>query len=210
MSLCPEHLSYRFRMTIKRPTEAMPIDDLFRTEGRDHVVPPLEQLSVRAYNLLRRDGVHTVGDLIHISEAHLRGMRNSTEESVTETLALIRNVKQAMYLPEPAYDNGLTTKRPDESVTQFHIRSIQAAAWQEGWESGWADMAKGHLCDNPYADREPANRFSQDKHASETVHFAWQGGWPHALGDVTAPTRTSQEWAEVTCGACQSARVGQP
>jgi len=49
---------------------ALPIEDL--------------QLTIRSYNCLKREGIHTVGELVARSEADLLDIRNFGAKSITE------------------------------------------------------------------------------------------------------------------------------
>ena len=54
--------------------------------GRSSALTPIEDLdlSLRAYNCLKREGINTVGDLIQRSEAELMDIRNFGQKSIDE------------------------------------------------------------------------------------------------------------------------------
>ena len=53
---------------------------------------PIEDLnmSVRSYNCLKREGIHTVGELVTRSEADLMDIRNFGAKSIDEVKAKLR------------------------------------------------------------------------------------------------------------------------
>jgi DNA-directed RNA polymerase subunit alpha len=57
---------------------ALPIEDL--------------DLTVRSYNCLKREGIHTVGELIGRSEADLMDIRNFGSKSIDEVIAKLHSM----------------------------------------------------------------------------------------------------------------------
>ena len=55
---------------------------------------PIEDLdfSVRAYNCLKRDGIHTLQDLVNKSESEMMKIRNLGKKSLKEVLDKIREL----------------------------------------------------------------------------------------------------------------------
>lgn len=87
---------------------------------------PVEQLdlSVRALNCLKREGIHTLGKLMELSEQQLREIRDFGEKSVVEVQEKLREVlkpppnaggfESDLGLP-PDGDGGLTGDREPRS-----------------------------------------------------------------------------------------------
>jgi DNA-directed RNA polymerase subunit alpha len=69
---------------------ALPIEDL--------------QLTVRSYNCLKREGIHTVGELISRSEADLLDIRNFGQKSIDEVKAKLATMGLALKDGAPGFD----------------------------------------------------------------------------------------------------------
>jgi len=67
---------------------------------------PIEQLdlTVRSYNCLKREGVHTVGELITRSEADLMDVRNFGQKSIDEVRAKLQMLGLQLKDSPPGYD----------------------------------------------------------------------------------------------------------
>ena len=68
----------------------MPIEDL--------------DLSVRSYNCLKREGIHTVGELISRSEQDLLDIRNFGAKSIDEVKAKLVSMGLALKDSPPGFD----------------------------------------------------------------------------------------------------------
>jgi len=72
---------------------ALPIEDL--------------ELTVRSYNCLKREGIHTVGELVSRSEADLLDIRNFGAKSIDEVKAKLVTMGLALKDSPPGFDPGL-------------------------------------------------------------------------------------------------------
>ncbi len=75
---------------------------------------PIEQLdlTVRSYNCLKREGVHTVGELLGRSEADLMDIRNFGQKSIDEVKAKLVSLGMALKDSPPGFD-------PAAAVAQY-------------------------------------------------------------------------------------------
>ena len=71
----------------------MPIEDL--------------ELTVRSYNCLKREGIHTVGELVGRSEADLLDIRNFGAKSIDEVKVKLATMGLALKDSPPGFDPGL-------------------------------------------------------------------------------------------------------
>ena len=69
---------------------ALPIEDL--------------DLTVRSYNCLKREGIHTVGELVGRSEADLLDIRNFGAKSIDEVKAKLAGMGLALKDSPPGFD----------------------------------------------------------------------------------------------------------
>ena len=69
---------------------------------------PIEQLdmTVRSYNCLKREGIHTVGELITRSEADLLDIRNFGAKSIDEVKVKLNSLGLALKDSPPGFDPG--------------------------------------------------------------------------------------------------------
>lgn len=79
---------------------ALPIEDL--------------DLGVRSYNCLKREGIHTVGELVARSEADLLDIRNFGSKSITEVADKLRDMGLQLKDSPPGFDAGAIAERYDE------------------------------------------------------------------------------------------------
>ena len=79
---------------------ALPVEDL--------------QLTVRSYNCLKREGIHTVGELVARSEADLLDIRNFGAKSIDEVKAKLHTMGLALKDSPPGFDPGLAVDNYDE------------------------------------------------------------------------------------------------
>jgi DNA-directed RNA polymerase subunit alpha len=70
---------------------------------------PIEELelTVRSYNCLKREGIHTVGELVSRSEADLLDIRNFGAKSIDEVKAKLVTMGLALKDSPPGFDPGL-------------------------------------------------------------------------------------------------------
>ncbi|MET0740426.1 MAG: DNA-directed RNA polymerase subunit alpha [Candidatus Nanopelagicales bacterium] len=70
---------------------------------------PIEELdlTVRSYNCLKREGIHTVGELVARSEADLLDIRNFGAKSIDEVKAKLQTMSLALKDSPPGFDPGL-------------------------------------------------------------------------------------------------------
>ncbi|MBX6371122.1 MAG: DNA-directed RNA polymerase subunit alpha [Acidothermus sp.] len=71
---------------------ALPIEDL--------------NLTVRSYNCLKREGIHTVGELVSRSEADLLDIRNFGQKSIEEVKSKLAELGLALKDSPPGFDPG--------------------------------------------------------------------------------------------------------
>jgi DNA-directed RNA polymerase subunit alpha len=69
---------------------ALPVEDL--------------ELTVRSYNCLKREGIHTVGELVARSEADLLDIRNFGAKSIDEVKAKLVSMGLALKDSPPGFD----------------------------------------------------------------------------------------------------------
>ena len=79
---------------------ALPIDDL--------------DLTVRSYNCLKREGIHTVGELIGRSEADLLDIRNFGAKSIDEVKVKLVTLGLALKDSPPGFDPGAAVYFSDD------------------------------------------------------------------------------------------------
>jgi DNA-directed RNA polymerase subunit alpha len=77
---------------------------------------PIEQLdlTVRSYNCLKREGIHTVGELISRSEADLLDIRNFGSKSIDEVKVKLDTLGLALKDSPPGFDPGAAVYFGDE------------------------------------------------------------------------------------------------
>jgi len=85
---------------------------------------PIEQLdlTVRSYNCLKREGVHTVGELITRSEADLMDVRNFGQKSIDEVIAKLQMLGLQLKDSPAGYDRtkspGYIEESDDENLAE--------------------------------------------------------------------------------------------
>src|ERR671921_379954 len=79
---------------------ALPVEDL--------------ELTVRSYNCLKREGIHTVGELVSRSEADLLDIRNFGAKSIDEVKAKLHSMGLALKDSPPGFDPSLVADRYDD------------------------------------------------------------------------------------------------
>lgn len=77
---------------------------------------PIEQLdmTVRSYNCLKREGIHTVGELITRSEADLLDIRNFGAKSIDEVKVKLMGLGLALKDSPPGFDPGAAVYYDDD------------------------------------------------------------------------------------------------
>jgi len=77
---------------------------------------PIEQLdlTVRSYNCLKREGIHTVGELISRSEADLLDIRNFGSKSIDEVKIKLDTLGLALKDSPPGFDPGAAVYFADD------------------------------------------------------------------------------------------------
>jgi DNA-directed RNA polymerase subunit alpha len=77
---------------------------------------PIEQLdmTVRSYNCLKREGIHTVGELITRSEADLLDIRNFGAKSIDEVKVKLVSLGLALKDSPPGFDPGAAVYYDDD------------------------------------------------------------------------------------------------
>src|SRR5674476_233357 len=79
---------------------------------------PIEEmdLTVRSYNCLKREGIHTVGELLGRSEADLLDIRNFGAKSIDEVKAKLVGMGLQLKDSPPGFDPSAIVDRYDEDV----------------------------------------------------------------------------------------------
>ena len=88
----------------------MPIDDL--------------DLSVRSYNCLKREGIHSVGELVGRSEADLMDIRNFGAKSIDEVKDKLGELGLALKDSPPGYDlaaHAASLEDEDDNNNPFDV-----------------------------------------------------------------------------------------
>ncbi|MFY9331681.1 MAG: DNA-directed RNA polymerase subunit alpha [Candidatus Nanopelagicales bacterium] len=87
--------------------------DAFQAE---QLSTPIEQLdlTVRSYNCLKREGIHTVGELISRSEADLLDIRNFGAKSIDEVKVKLVSLGLALKDSPPGFDPGAAVYFEDD------------------------------------------------------------------------------------------------
>ncbi len=98
---------------------------------------PIEQLdmTVRSYNCLKREGIHTVGELITRSEADLLDIRNFGQKSIDEVKVKLAGLGLALKDSPPGFDPGaavyFTDEDSDEDYEVFETPEVDDSAYAE-------------------------------------------------------------------------------
>ena len=90
---------------------ALPIEDL--------------QLTVRSYNCLKREGIHTVGELISRSEADLLDIRNFGQKSIDEVKAKLVTMGLALKDSAPGFDPTAVVGEYGDDADQTYAEDEQ-------------------------------------------------------------------------------------
>ena len=82
----------------------------------EQLTTPIEQLdmTVRSYNCLKREGIHTVGELITRSEADLLDIRNFGAKSIDEVKVKLVGLGLALKDSPPGFDPGAAVYFDDD------------------------------------------------------------------------------------------------
>jgi hypothetical protein len=101
-------------------------DELFR--GTD---PDLKRFSmtVRTFNILKREGVETVGDFMAKTPGYIYGLRNAGFKVADEVSALQQEIRRQR-ARQPSFP-----KDDSESQTAYTVRLIQWQAWWQGHDA---------------------------------------------------------------------------
>jgi DNA-directed RNA polymerase subunit alpha len=76
------------------------------------------QLTVRSYNCLKREGIHTVGELLGRSEADLLDIRNFGTKSIDEVKAKLVGMGLQLKDSPPGFDPSAIVDRYDDDVEE--------------------------------------------------------------------------------------------
>lgn len=92
--------------------------DVFHVE---QMGTPIEQLdlSVRSYNCLKREGIHSVGELVGRSEADLLDIRNFGQKSIDEVKDKLASMNLALKDSPPGFDPTAVVYYADDDNTGF-------------------------------------------------------------------------------------------
>ncbi len=84
---------------------ALPVEDL--------------ELTVRSYNCLKREGIHTVGELVSRSEADLLDIRNFGAKSIDEVKAKLHSMGLALKDSPPGFDPSAVLENYGDDDTAY-------------------------------------------------------------------------------------------
>jgi DNA-directed RNA polymerase subunit alpha len=95
---------------------------------------PIEDmdLTVRSYNCLKREGIHTVGELVSRSEADLLDIRNFGAKSIDEVKVKLHSMGLALKDSPPGFD-------PSQIVTTFGTDEYGAPFSEGDDDAGFAE-----------------------------------------------------------------------
>ncbi|MFE7330827.1 DNA-directed RNA polymerase subunit alpha C-terminal domain-containing protein, partial [Streptomyces sp. NPDC057565] len=88
---------------------------------------PIEELelTVRSYNCLKREGVHTVGELLARSEADLLDIRNFGAKSIDEVKAKLASMGMSLKDSPPGFDPIAAAFGADDDADTGFIETEQ-------------------------------------------------------------------------------------
>ena len=88
---------------------------------------PIEELdlTVRSYNCLKREGIHTVGELVSRSEADLMDIRNFGAKSIDEVKAKLVGLGMALKDSPPGFDPSAIVDNYDEDDDEGFVEDEQ-------------------------------------------------------------------------------------
>jgi DNA-directed RNA polymerase subunit alpha len=88
---------------------------------------PIEELNltVRSYNCLRREGIHTVGELVARSEQDLRDIRNFGAKSIEEVKQKLTGMGLALRDSSPWFDPGAAAGSYGADDDQSYVETGQ-------------------------------------------------------------------------------------
>lgn len=91
----------------------------------EHLSLPIEDLNltVRSYNCLKREGIHTVGELVARSEQDLLDIRNFGSKSIVEVKVTLHNLGLALRDSAPGFDPMSAIEAYDEAVDEDETES---------------------------------------------------------------------------------------
>ena len=107
------------------------------------------ELSVRAYNVLKREGTVTIQDLLNLTPTQIRNMRNVGTKASLEITALQKELRHMM-------QRRIPIKTQVEDQLEFSIRVLTWDAWWQGHDSACEDGADcgNHLNPHDNSDSE--------------------------------------------------------
>jgi DNA-directed RNA polymerase subunit alpha len=81
---------------------------------------PIEELdlTVRSYNCLKREGIHTVGELVSRSEADLMDIRNFGAKSIDEVKGKLHGMGLALKDSPPGFDPSTVIGNYDDNFDE--------------------------------------------------------------------------------------------
>jgi len=98
-----------------------PVDEQYA----ENLAVPVENLNltVRSYNCLKREGIHTVGELVARSEQDLLDIRNFGSKSIVEVKVTLHNLGLALRDSAPGFDPMSAIEAYDEAVDEDETES---------------------------------------------------------------------------------------
>ena len=103
------------------------VTDQFAAEQLNMPVEALD-LTVRSYNCLKREGIHTVGELISRSEADLMDIRNFGAKSIDEVKDKLASMNIALKDSPPGFDPSSYASAYDDDYDEEEDAIFQPAA----------------------------------------------------------------------------------
>jgi Bacterial RNA polymerase, alpha chain C terminal domain len=156
-------------------------DDLYRT--------PIERLTltVRCYNVLKREGINTVGQLAVLPERYLLGLRNFTPVAMGELKAKLEQLGLS------PWDAPQSTRTRAAGSLSRHALDAAGALLPAAERDRWVEEWKGEL--HALGSRKARALFVMSllfagaRKLAATLRHVWPGGkpaWPDSRGDLDA------------------------
>ena len=171
---------------------ALPIDDL--------------DLTVRSYNCLKREGVHTVGELVSRTESDLLDIRNFGQKSIDEVKVKLHQLGLSLKDSPPTFDPSEVAGYDVATGTWSTDGAYDDAGLRRNRTALTRIPCRPYLIRGPALDRSVSNAQAHQGPSPRRVVFAPEGaaGQP---GHVAVRARPDQD--DRAEGACAAAVRGE-
>jgi DNA-directed RNA polymerase subunit alpha len=88
-------------------------------------------LTVRSYNCLKREGIHTVGELVSRSEADLLDIRNFGSKSIDEVKVKLAQMGLGLKDSPPGFDPSQIAQSYGDDFVTFTEGDDDSGTWTE-------------------------------------------------------------------------------